>query len=42
MAQANPGLPAGNSGTRIGTNKSGAKDIPRQILELWFFLRAIR
>ena len=39
---ANPGLPAGNSGTPIGTNKSGAKGIPRQILELWFFLQGIR
>lgn len=39
MPLANPGLAAGNSGMLIGTNKSGAKDISPQILELWFFLQ---
>jgi len=42
MAQVSPGLQAGNSGTRTGMSRSGAKGIPQQIPELWYFLQDIR
>jgi hypothetical protein len=42
MAQVNPGSPAGSNGMRTGTNKSGARGIPPQIPELWFFPLGIR